>query len=479
MANLTDLGGLFFQLGLIPDKNSFETGYRLIDGTVNKFSMLIGTARNAANVMQAFATDAGKTDSALYKASMRLGLTAETLSTWKAAAKIAEVSAEGLVSSIGELDYALNNIRSEGFAKYADQLSKIGMSMDMLKDKEGKWLSGDKAVKKILEYTLEQYNAAETEEAKKQIGYGLYDALGGAVYDLFAELVRTGKSPDELLATAGSTQFQTNESMNKGSNFITEWNTFQESLKSIAGLLGDETGGALTEQMKNVNTWLDENGENIRAAIENIAGFVKKIADRVAPYTGDLATGITALLAGDFNTANKAFSDMGLQVTADTVGALLGISKEELVDKNQAALAISSYKAQMGYDFNEWMPYDELPPDLKAAFDKFAKKSLGHYKLGGAIKDGIMRPDGTVTHVAPDDWVFAARNLGDLARAFIPQNLTAAGGNMELSIVQNFTINGGSDMPQVLRQQAYQGTQDALTLMQQSSTRLQLMSGTR
>ena len=224
MANLTDLGGLFFQLGLIPDKNSFETGYRLIDGTVNKFSMLIGTARNAANVMQAFATDAGKTDSALYKTSMRLGLTAETLSTWKAAAKIAGVSAEGLVSSIGELDYALNNIRSEGFAKYADQLSKIGMSMDQLKDKEGKWLSGDKAVKKILEYTLEQYNAADTEEAKKQIGYGLYDALGGAVYDLFAELVRTGASPDELLAEAGSTQFQTPESMGKGAGFIKEWN---------------------------------------------------------------------------------------------------------------------------------------------------------------------------------------------------------------------------------------------------------------
>ena len=50
----------------------------------------------------------------------------------------------------------------------------------------------------------------------------------------------------------------------------------------------------------------------------------------------------------------------------------------------------------------------------------------------------------------------------------------------EYSIVQNFTINGGSDMPQVIRQQAYQGTQQGLLeAMARSSDRLQLMSGTR
>jgi hypothetical protein len=96
------------------------------------------------------------------------------------------------------------------------------------------------------------------------------------------------------------------------------------------------------------------------------------------------------------------------------------------------------------------------------------------------MKDGIMRPDGTVTQVAPDDWVFAARNLGDLARAFIPQNYTAAAAPSEYVINQTFNINGGNDMPQVLRQQAYRGTQEGLLeIMNQSSQRMQLMSGTR
>lgn len=472
MASLTDLGGLFFQCGLIPDKNSFETGYRLIDGTVNKFSMLIGTARNAANVMTAFATDAGKTDSALYKTSLRLGMTAETLSTWKAAAKIAGVSAEGLVSSIGELDYALNNIRSEGFAKYADQLSKIGMSMDQLKDKEGKWLSGDKAVKKILEFTLERYNSAETDEQKKQIGYGLYDAMGDAVYNLFAELVRTGVPVDELLSDAGATQFQTNDSMNKGSNFMKEWNKFKESLGSISNLLGDELGGALTKRMEQVNDWLTNNGDAIKKAIDNIAGFVEKIANSaLLGDLGKMAGATIKLLGGDTEGALEELRDTNLS--------------KQATQQQATQQKIDNYRKENGGAF-WWMSLYNIwdknfPEDLRDEIlsQDYRFSGITYNKPKNKMDDGIMRPDGTITKVAPDDWVLAARDLGDLARAFIPQNMTSAAGNTEVSIVQNFTINGGSDMPQVLRQQAYQGTQDALMLMQQSSNRLQLMSGTR
>jgi hypothetical protein len=47
-------------------------------------------------------------------------------------------------------------------------------------------------------------------------------------------------------------------------------------------------------------------------------------------------------------------------------------------------------------------------------------------------------------------------------------------------INQTFNINGSNDIPQVLKQQAYRGTQEGLmAIMQQSSQRLQMMSGTR
>ena len=135
----------------------------------------------------------------------------------------------------------------------------------------------------------------------------------------------------------------------------------------------------------------------------------------------------------------------------------------------------------------EWVTKGKL--DYNKVPSRVQQDILDYLEMGGGgskftnvpkLKDGIMRPDGTVTQVAPDDWVFAARNVGDLARAFIPQGATASAGNMEFSIVQNFTISGSSDLPQVLRQQAYQGTQDGLMqIMEQSSQRLQLMSGTR
>ena len=104
------------------------------------------------------------------------------------------------------------------------------------------------------------------------------------------------------------------------------------------------------------------------------------------------------------------------------------------------------------------------------------------YKNVPKMKDGIMRPDGTVTQVAPDDWVFAARNVGDLAKAFIPQMpMNMAGvGNQEYVINQTFNISGSNDIPQVLKQQAYAGTQEGLLqAMQESSRRMQLMTGMR
>ena len=83
--------------------------------------------------------------------------------------------------------------------------------------------------------------------------------------------------------------------------------------------------------------------------------------------------------------------------------------------------------------------------------------------------------------VATDNWSIVAKTISDLARSFIqpqPQALQQSAG--EYTINQTFNISGGNDMPQIIRQQAYRGTQDGLLeIMQQSSQRLQLMSGTR
>ncbi len=485
MASLTDLGGLFFQLGLVPDKNSFETGYRMIDGTVNKFSMLIGTARNAANVMASFATDAGKVDSALYKTSMKLGVNAEVLSTWKAAAKIAGVSAEGLVSSMEELNYALHNKWAEGLEKYAKQLSKVGMSLNDLKDAEGNYLTGDKAVKKVLEYTLEQYKGANTEEEKLQIGYALSDALGESVFNLFAELIRTGMSVDELFSKAGKTQFQTNEGREASQNFRTEWKALDESLQSLALFFGGEISKNLVDYLKGINDWLGVNGKDVKEALSTIAtglgntvgtgvttaGAIGAIKDYLTAEPGSKKQ--TEALA-KLNKYKEQFKNNPNTSWIFDVFGLDDINKARLDDDWKYIETL--YKA----NGKKKLKYSNLTENQKFVIDDYINAGGLGIESRIEMQDGIMRPDGTITKVAPDDWVLAARNLGDLARAFIPQGMTTGQGIMEFSIVQNFTINGGNDLPQVLRQQAYNGTQDGLMqIMAQSSRRLQLMSGTR
>lgn len=98
------------------------------------------------------------------------------------------------------------------------------------------------------------------------------------------------------------------------------------------------------------------------------------------------------------------------------------------------------------------------------------------------IDDGIVSPDGRVTQVAPDDWVIAARNLGDVASAFMPRSVAAMSGNTMTSscvINQSFSFSGKADSAEVMRQ-AYKGTQNGLlAAMNRSTERLQLMPGLR
>ena len=226
----------------------------------------------------------------------------------------------------------------------------------------------------------------------------------------------------------------------------------------------------------------------IKSAIENIAKFVGTIAQKVAPYASGLATITTALLAGDMKTAGEAGDKLGLQTSYDIISALLGedTAKEKLDEGQIKTKLINEINKEAMNKYGKYSNIDfyDLSPNLQAAIIAFRNenKKNGNFsqvKNLPKIKDGIMRPDGTVTQVAPDDWVFAARNLGDLARAFVPQNHTSVSGG-EYVINQTFNINGGNDMPQVLRQQAYKGTQEGLLeMMTQSTRKLQLMSGTR
>ncbi len=502
-----DIGGFFVSLGLALDKASFETGNRYIDGVTNGLNKLIGTARNAAVVLTGTAVASGVIESSAYKTSVALGVTTEALDLWKASAKIAGVDANGVVTAMTQIANVQNRLKwdDSGIEGFSKKLGKLKISYEEIKD-----LSSDKA----LEYILTKAQKLEGGDMNTaEIATAVGDIVGGGGRDLYIELQRQGTSISDFLAGAMKTVFTDSGSNAKAVDFSKEVGTLKTELESISKLLGSEVGGELTPYLAAVNQFIQDHGSDIKDGIKSIADFTGKIAGKVGSFAKwlfqDSSEGhnefvkalgstapIQAMLTGEFDPATM------YELLAD--GAT---EDEKATYKNQLAIAQKIYNAKRkNWLHKDTLEANEITDDVAQAIREYmdlggklsslspdiaATKLLGskygiHEKetnygtwWSNEIQDGIMRPDGTVTKVAPDDWVIAARSLGDLARAFTPQNYTAASSN-EYVINQTFNISGGNDMPQVLRQQAYRGTQEGLLeIMNQSSQRLQLMSGTR
>ena len=475
MPKSSTIGSLLLKIGAEIDRNSFETGNRLVDGVANSFNKLIGSARNAALVLGTTAVATGVVESKAYKTAEAIGVSTETLDLWKASAKIAGLGADSLVASMSKVaDVMANEKWDTGkLLAFEKELDKLRMSYSEIRD-----LSPDKAVEKIIDRAQELLASGASMSEMYAI---LNSVLGSGAADLLTELNRRKMTMSDFLAGASKTVFTDSTSNQNAQNFNVQVQTLKQEFQSMGALLGGEVGGVLEPHLKAINEWIQENGEEIKDAIKNIAEFVGRIANKVAPIVGATVKTATALLGGDLEEVGEAGDELGYAIASAVVGAdkvAEGQRKQELIKMVT--------KAQMEKNGNlvKRINFADLDPSLQAEINAFRAEypknaEFGQIKGLPKIKDGIIKPDGTITQVSSEDWVFAARNLGDLARAFIPHNYSSVSGG-EYVINQTFNINGSKDMPQILRQQAFRGTQEGLMqAMSQSTQRLQLMSGTR
>ena len=649
-----DIGGFFVSLGLNPDKHSFETGNKLIDGVATGLNKIIGTARNAAVVLAATATATGVVESANYKLSDAMGTSIENLDLWRAAAKIAGTNADGLLGSMGKLADVLNHqtIDGSGIEAYSDQLWKLRMNwqdiekMDPAEAFEKIIATAQEraaeAQKKITEAqkTLEinpndaeaqkKLEVAKTEKQTVTVAVG--DILGKEGQGFFSELQRQGMSIEAFLDKAQSTIFTNAESNQKGADFAVEFNTLKTTMESMGKLVGDEVAGLLTEPLKEINTWLTTNGTEIKSKISAISkiafdkvvdgmDYVHKWWEQHGDETVRIISSIKSTAESIIGTSVQALSEWWDQHGDTAVATIESINKyvSLIVAKTFDAMSKSEVKAVGGIMADTWKTAAMSPINMivkpiqatkeggfkagaKSAWDEYYNaadkilidpwRRLGEVigqkwaeerdwtfgpnfgKKKSELQDGILRPDGTVTKVAPDDWVFAVRNIADMAEAFTPEQptpqstpqtpvvqhpqkepakkiaepktpiiniaepengkpiinipeqktespivqitepeparmvvqnnglenmeqmvkqivsqishavmkqQTPTNNRQEYTISQTFNIQGGTnDIPAVIRQQAYNGTQNALLqAMEQCSRRMQMMSGTR
>ena len=446
----TDVGDFRLKLLLDADKNSFDAGQKLV-GAAQK--AITGAINQSGEELQKLHT------------AERLGVAAEQLNVWKAAAKIAGANADSLVSSMSKIANIQARLRwdAAGLESYQKELARLKISYEEIKD-----LSADKA----LEYIFKKAETMKGEMTTAEIASALEDIAGSGAADLYVELLRQGKSFDQFFAGATATQYQTNEGMNSAANFAAEMSTLKTAVDSISKSIGNNIAGALEDPLKSVNKWLSDNKQNISDGIVKIGTATEKIVSKVADWWDNNGDTIVEILTGIASTVSLI------------MGKLLGVLDSTEV-KSAGAAWLESVKAAANAVPNmvEGAKQGGLKGFGKAYVESFRDTMIApFYTLitGKSMNDGIMRPDGTITQVAPDDWVFAARNVSDMAKAFMPAGMATGGGNVEYSIVQNFTVTGATDIPQVIKQQAYRGTQEGLlALMDQSSRRLQMMSGTR
>ena len=499
--------------------------------------------------------------------------------------------------------------------------------------------------KKALE--LNPKNITEAQDVQRQVLTIVRDNLGDEGQGLFIELERQGKTIDELHSLAKQTIFTDRTTNADANNFMEQVRVTKTLSENITKLLGSDIAKGLTPALTELNTWLLGHGDDIKNAMSSLAGAIEKIIGKTVDFAKDTGVqekaknaanevkeSVTGTLEGTktivegvkdgdlgkvtegakqaFTATVKPVVTVAQNAGGEVEKKSMGMTDEQYSDFETARRILHDYWDQnSGHKVPIYTPlnrikYDSLPEDKKKLVDE--NGGIENFPM---IKDGIVRPDGTVTQVAPDDWVLAARNLGDLAKAFVPeekqksitepvQNTAPAYRPMplakeepkqspiviqqdkteekrdqvtepkespivsikefapaskqeagpeliqkqivapaeseaprivpkdetpinnfvsqqpqpqvatdnwsivaktindlarsfiqpqpqavqqsagEYTINQTFNISGGNDMPQIIRQQAYRGTQDGLLeVMQQSSQRLQLMSGTR
>lgn len=479
-SNGTGLGDFFVKLGLISDKASFETGNKYIDGISNGLNKLMATARNTAVAVATTSAIMNKLETADLQTAAALGIQTEALDKWRAALKISGNDANAFIASMSQLDTKLKKRRIDGTfdQNLATNLAHLGLSYGEMED-----MDADARTRKILE-------AAQAMEDQEKASIVVGEILGQAGRNFFEYMRLSNQTLDQVLSKGSGSIFTNEESKMKATEFNAEFQLLKESISQLTKLFGSEIGEGLTPFLKEINDWLQQNRSTIKRLADDLGTIAEWIGKKAAPLVegaGKVATDVAgaaaAAIDGDFDTANEKMTAAGRNAVTAVQSAITGEDEEEIEDKYYDRLELINILAKMwGEKYGDHphlnafkkLKYEELPEDVQASIDKHGgKKEWKAY-----VNDGIIRPNGQITHVAPDDWVFAARNVGDLAAAFMPQAGANTAGPVQITISQNFTVNGTNDIPQLIKQQAYNGTRDGLTeMLSKAGTRLQLMPG--
>ena len=449
---MTNIGGFFASLGIKVDTNSFDKSKNALDNVSNGFSRMLGVARNATAIVQDLTLSMGEMGSAEVRIANYLGISTHALADWRNTAKLASIDSNALVNDISNLETKLSRI-NQGVVPndMVKALGLLGVNQDIISFSN---MGMAERVQVVFDAAAANGNQTNAADLIGQI-------LGSNFKDLYLSGIVQTEGFAAVFEKAQKLNYTDEATMKQAELFNVQKDAFTTAIDNMSKFLSGELAKDLTPALTSINNWLASNGTVIKNTLSVLAEKISGLLTTTGVFLTDFSSEISkisekiTLLIPEKTL--KRLQDIGSTIIQSPADFAIGIAKVfgSIVDlagaktpeeaKEKGNVVVTSL--------------------LNLGIAGFSPRSITD------IQDGIISPGGRITKVAPDDWVFAARNLSDMAGAFIPHSFNSQAAKNDIVINQTINVTGNNDT-HTIRQQARLGLADAL---QQANRYAQMM----
>ena len=351
----SSIGGFYVDLGLKVKHDSFGKGKQSVEALTNSISRYIGTVRNAAAIggLAKLTESSSKFETQQMRTAQALGISIRNLDKLRLAAKLGGVDANSLIGGVSALDEKITRLKAKGMpvneilgdvARLRLEAARTTDEFKNLSDPDLLNMDADQRAYTVL-------RMAQALKDQKAAAVYISDILGSGGAQFYHHLKQTNQTIDSILSKTNGITFASDLNAGKALGFTTQFNETVERLKSVSVLFGSEMGGGLTPVLKELNSFLNENGDNIAKKITGMSDSLTKITKAIAPIVGtsvktaigmvsDLADAVAALLDADYEKASenlkKFFGDLG-----KGLGSITGMTDaQSFANKQQKDTAV-------------------------------------------------------------------------------------------------------------------------------------------
>lgn len=517
MAKNENIGGFWYSLGIDTDKGAFARAGEAINGLVNTFktaAAILGVGFTIKTTVQ------GATE--VYLMSERLKADLDTLKKWEIATKDVGGNFRGIASEMQNVQNKLAGMDLGEFdSNWATRLAQLGINKGF---DDIRSMSITDLTQMIIDEALKKSasGALPSDTALKLVT----DLLGPATAEVFT-WIKSGIGKEKGWGNVADWlaygEKHTIGDQGKATEAIAGLGVELNTLKTTAATIWTSIFGEMSEKWlgpgtRAINDWIAKNKPNIERGIKGAFDAADKAVTKIFEFfEGETWAGIWSTMKDTWTVAVESakwiwehtigYTPPPVVLDDEQAGELnsefyktYGVGPD-IAARAAADLFQSPGSAQDMIDlFKQALPMD-MVADIIAEYNRLVEsaptkedymKEMGGFKGSWAwlwegmwsghakkVKDGIVKPGGGIVQVDRNDWVLAFKNLGDLLPAFGGAGAGAGGNTANVTISQNFTLNGNV-MPGQVREAAYRGTSSAMSeLFTRAGAIVQMMPATR